>query len=92
MFAPMSEQTKALFGVLSVTNFKFSFVRSGIKPNEPCKYQQNLLLSENEVCLSMVDTVYLIGDRNSKTKLKPGQNVSNRVKALQVICKVSFIK
>lgn len=89
MFAPMSEQAQGLFGVLTVTNFKFSFLRGGAKPNEDNRYQQNILLGENEVCLSAIDTVYQIVDRGSKRKLHPGQNLSGRVKGLQIICKVS---
>lgn len=87
MFAPMTEQTQGLFGVLSVTNFKFSFIGAGTKVND-CRYQQNLLLGENEVCLSNIDVVYQIADRGSKKKLNPRQNVSGKVKGLQIVCKV----
>lgn len=88
MFTPMTEQNQALFGVLSVTNFKFSFIRVGSKSNEASRYQQNFLLGETEVCLSSVDALYQIGDRGNKRKLNPGQNVSGKVKGLQVVCKV----
>lgn len=87
MFSPMTEQTQGLFGVLSVTNFKFSFIGVDEK-NYENRYQQNLLLLENEVCLSNVDVVYQINDRGSKRKLNPGQNISGKVKGLQIVCKV----
>lgn len=83
----MTEQTQGLFGVLSVTNFKFSFI-SGAKTADTYRYQQNFLLGENEVCLSNIDIVYQIGDRNSKRKLNPGQSVSGKIKGLQIVCKV----
>lgn len=51
-------------------------------------YQENLLLGEYDICLSNVDTLYLLsGDK--KRRLLPGQRVPERVKVLFVLCKVS---
>lgn len=79
-----------LYGVLSVTNFKLSFIRADSKQSDVSNYQQNLLLGENEVCLSAIDVVYQIGDR--KRRLSPGQSVSGKVKGLQIACKVIHLK
>lgn len=87
MFNPMTDQKPGghLYGVLSVTNFKFSFIRADSIHSDISNYQQNLLLGENEICLSAIDAVYQIGDR--KRRLNPGQSVSSKVKGLQVVCK-----
>ncbi|GLV43995.1 uncharacterized protein CBL_12709 [Carabus blaptoides fortunei] len=87
MFNPMADQKPGghLYGVLSVTNFKLSFIRADSKQSDVSNYQQNLLLGENEVCLSAIDVVYQIGDR--KRRLSPGQSVSGKVKGLQIACK-----
>lgn len=90
MFNQMTDQKPGghLYGVLSVTNFKFSFIRADSKHSDISNYQQNLLLGENEICLSAIDAVYQIVDR--KRRLNPGQSVSSKVKGLQVVCKVNI--
>nr|XP_022909063.1 myotubularin-related protein 10 [Onthophagus taurus] len=84
IYQSISDTTKIKRGVLTVTNFKLSFIPD--KDEEQLYYQQNYLLGPYEVCLSCIDCVYQLGDK-SKKKLNLGQNVSGRVKELLIICK-----
>ncbi|KAK7574342.1 hypothetical protein V9T40_011533 [Parthenolecanium corni] len=86
LFTPTTSQKTGKSGVLTVTNFRLSFVTSEEKPAEELCYQENLLLGEYDICLSNVDTLYLLsGDK--KRRLLPGQRVPERVKVLFVLCK-----
>ncbi|XP_039291181.1 myotubularin-related protein 10-B [Nilaparvata lugens] len=85
MFAPVSQHKHGKSGTLTVTNFKLSFVTADDKQKEDMISQENLLLGENDVCLSNVDVLYLVGDK--KKRLIPGKNISERVKGLHVVCK-----
>lgn len=88
MYAQLSDKSKSIFGILTVTTFKMSFATSSEDENDvDACCQHNLLLGFNEICLSSIDTIYQLGDR-SKKKLTPGSNVSGKVKELVVVCKV----
>lgn len=50
-------------------------------------YQENLLLGQDDVCLSNIDVIYLlIGDK--KKRLMTGHNFNDKVKGLHILCKV----
>lgn len=86
LFTPVTSQKTGKSGVLTVTNFKLSFVTSQSKPAEDLCYQENLLLGEYDICLSNVDSLYL-SSNDKKRKLLPGHTVPDKVKALFVFCK-----
>ena len=44
---------------------------------------------EHDVCLSNVDALYHIGEK--RRRLLPGKNISEKVKGLIVVCKVSNV-
>lgn len=85
MFSPVSENKQGKSGILTVTNFKLSFVTTDDRPRDEMICQENLLLGEYDVCLSNVDMLYQVGDK--RRKLLPGKNVSGKVKGLLVVCK-----
>ncbi|XP_075226762.1 myotubularin-related protein 10-A isoform X2 [Lycorma delicatula] len=85
MFAPVSENKQGKSGILTVTNFKLSFVTTDERPRDEMICQENLLLGEYDICLSNVDILYQVGDK--KRRLLPGKNVSEKVKGLHVVCK-----
>lgn len=84
LYTPLNEENKIL-GVLTITTFKLSFASADESDPANC-YQQNFLLGVNDVCLSLIDCIYLNGDK--KKKLVPGQNISGKVKELLIVCKV----
>uniref|UniRef100_A0A1B6ECB3 Myotubularin phosphatase domain-containing protein n=1 Tax=Clastoptera arizonana TaxID=38151 RepID=A0A1B6ECB3_9HEMI len=84
-FSPVTENKQGKSGVLFVTNFKLSFVTTEEYTKEDTICQENLLLGENDVCLSNVDALYHMGEK--KRRLQPGRNISERVKGLVVVCK-----
>uniref|UniRef100_A0A8D8YZH2 Myotubularin-related protein 12 n=1 Tax=Cacopsylla melanoneura TaxID=428564 RepID=A0A8D8YZH2_9HEMI len=86
LYRPVSDHKSGQSGVLFVTNFKLSFVTSDGKDTDEMNCQKNFFLGPNDVCLSNVDILYQVGG-GGKKKLIPGQNVSDRVKGLFVICK-----
>ncbi|KAJ8672661.1 hypothetical protein QAD02_003920, partial [Eretmocerus hayati] len=83
MFEPLSESKQGISGVLSVTNFKLTFVTAD--DNHDDIHQQNHLYGFTDTCLSNIDTVYLMGDK--KRKLLPGSAVPSKVKGIFIICK-----
>ncbi|XP_073978652.1 myotubularin-related protein 10-B isoform X2 [Rhodnius prolixus] len=85
MFAQVRERKQGRSGVLCVTNFKLSFITADERTKEEISYQDTLQLGENDVCLSNVDALYLMGDK--KRKLLPGKNCTEKVKGLHVVCK-----
>ncbi|XP_050293737.1 myotubularin-related protein 10-B [Anthonomus grandis grandis] len=85
MYTPLTDPAKAIRGVLTVTTFKLSFASAEDSESANC-YQQNNLLGVNDVCLSMIDCIYQVGERTRK-KLVPGQNVSGKIKELLIVCK-----
>ncbi|XP_037935682.1 myotubularin-related protein 10-B [Teleopsis dalmanni] len=90
---------EAIFGLLSVTNFKLSFVplprQSLTLPQE--SYQEHLYLQRNDVTLNNIDYVYQIGEGgrtialtggSKRKKLDNQQKVmSGRIAALHIVCK-----
>ncbi|XP_011501148.1 PREDICTED: myotubularin-related protein 10-B [Ceratosolen solmsi marchali] len=84
MFEPVSESKQGISGVLSITNFKLTFVTAD--DNGDDIYQQNNLYGYTDTCLSNIDTIYLLmGDK--KRKLVPGAVVPSKVKGIFIICK-----
>ncbi|XP_030752601.1 myotubularin-related protein 10-A [Sitophilus oryzae] len=84
MYTPLTEGIKKTRGVLTVTTFKLSFASAEETDPANC-YQQNFLLGVNDVCLSLIDSIYQNGDK--KKKLVPGHNISGKVKELLIVCK-----
>lgn len=79
-----------LTGLLTITTFKLSFTPSNGVDDNVIEYCQNSsLLGPYEVCLSAIDTIYHVTGSNSsaRKKLSPCQNVSGKVKELQIVCK-----
>ncbi|XP_023019760.2 myotubularin-related protein 10-A isoform X1 [Leptinotarsa decemlineata] len=85
LYPPLSDRRKYIPGILTITTFKLSFASAEDVEPSNC-FQQNLLLGINDVCLSSIDVIYQIGDRNKK-KLTPGQNVTGKVKDILIVCK-----
>lgn len=86
MYIPLSDKKRFITGILTVTTFKLSFA-SAIDPDSSNHFQQNLLLGVNDICLSSIDHIYQLTDRNKK-KLAPGQNVNGKIKDILIVCKV----
>ncbi|KAJ1532085.1 hypothetical protein ONE63_000714 [Megalurothrips usitatus] len=85
MYAPLSEK-QGKSGILIVTNFKLSFVTTEERHREEHGLQENLLLGENDVCLSIVDEIHqMTGDK--RRRLLPGSSVPPKVKGLYIVCK-----
>ncbi|GJQ74667.1 hypothetical protein Trydic_g21519 [Trypoxylus dichotomus] len=85
LFTSLSEPRSYRKGVLTVTNFKLSFIPCD-EDEEYSGVQQSFFLKPYETCLSSVDTVYHISEKTRK-KLSLGQSVSHKIKELQVVCK-----
>ncbi|XP_011068185.1 PREDICTED: myotubularin-related protein 12 isoform X3 [Acromyrmex echinatior] len=86
MFLPVSDLKQGISGVLSVTNFKLTFVTSGDSNGENVTRQQNHLYGYTDTCLTNIDEIYImIGDK--KRKLVPGNTVPSKVKGIFIICK-----
>lgn len=86
LFTPVSDCKTGQSGVLFVTNFKLSFVTSERNNPDEINCQKNLFLGHNDVCLSNIDILYVVGG-DRKKKLVPGHNISDKVKGLFVVCK-----
>lgn len=85
MYAPLSEK-QGKSGILTVTNFKLSFVTTEERHREERGLQENLLLGDYDVCLSNVDEVHqMTGEK--RRKILPGNNISGKVKGLYIVCK-----
>ncbi|KRT82663.1 hypothetical protein AMK59_3380, partial [Oryctes borbonicus] len=85
LYTSLGEPRSYRKGVLTVTNFKLSFIPCD-EDEEYCGVQQSFFLKPYEICLSSIDTVYHISEKTRK-RLNLGQNVSHKIKELQVICK-----
>ncbi|XP_011696648.1 PREDICTED: myotubularin-related protein 12 isoform X3 [Wasmannia auropunctata] len=90
MFSPVSDLKQGISGVLSVTNFKLTFVTSGDSNGENLLQnvtrQQNHLYGYTDTCLTNIDEIYvMVGDK--KRKLVPGNTVPSKVKGIFIICK-----
>ncbi|XP_018352124.1 PREDICTED: myotubularin-related protein 10-B isoform X2 [Trachymyrmex septentrionalis] len=86
MFLPVSDLKQGISGILSVTNFKLTFVTSGDSNGENVTRQQNHLYGYTDTCLTNIDEIYImIGDK--KRKLVPGNTVPSKVKGIFIICK-----
>ncbi|KAK9696489.1 Myotubularin-like phosphatase domain [Popillia japonica] len=85
LYTSLSEPRTYRKGVLTVTNFKLSFIPND-EDEEYLGIQQHYMLKPYEVCLSSVDAVYHISEKTRK-KLNLGQSISHKVKELQIVCK-----
>ncbi|XP_012272966.1 myotubularin-related protein 10-B [Orussus abietinus] len=86
MFSPVGDLKQGTCGILSVTNFKLTFVTTGDSSGEDVMHQQNHLYGYNDTCLSNIDEIYIIvGDK--KKKLVPGNAVPSKVKGIFIVCK-----
>ncbi|XP_066592594.1 myotubularin-related protein 12 [Prorops nasuta] len=86
MFSPVSDLKQGISGILSVTNFKLTFITTDDNNTEDFTRQQNHLYGYTDTCLSNIDEVYLIlGDK--KKKLVPGNTVPSKIKGIFIICK-----
>ncbi|XP_043488779.1 myotubularin-related protein 10-B [Polistes fuscatus] len=86
MFSPVGDLKQGTSGVLSITNFKLSFITSDDPNGEDNYHQQNHLYGYTDTCLTNIDEIYLIaGDK--KKKLLPGSIVPSKVKAIFITCK-----
>ncbi|XP_024880886.1 myotubularin-related protein 12 isoform X4 [Temnothorax curvispinosus] len=86
MFSPVSDLKQGISGVLSVTNFKLTFVTSGDSNGENVTRQQNHLYGYTDTCLTNIDEICVtVGDK--KRKLLPGSTVPSKVKGIFIICK-----
>lgn len=91
LYSALTDKAKSVRGILTVTTFKLSFATANADEGNGEASQHNILLGQNEVCLSSIDTIYQVGDR-SKKKLIPGSSVSTKVKELYIVCKVIICK
>ncbi|KAF7417891.1 hypothetical protein HZH68_000544 [Vespula germanica] len=86
MFLPVGDLKQGTSGILSVTNFKLSFITTDDSNGEDNNHQQNHLYGYTDTCLTNIDEIYLIvGDK--KKKLLPGNLVPSKVKAIFITCK-----
>ncbi|XP_055919388.1 myotubularin-related protein 10-B [Eupeodes corollae] len=77
---------EAILGLLTVTNFKLSFM--AYNPDEQQgAYQENLFLGKNDVTLNNIDYIYQVVDKKKRLLLVPEQKISSRIDALHIICK-----
>ncbi|XP_046474345.1 myotubularin-related protein 10-B isoform X1 [Neodiprion pinetum] len=86
MFAPVGDLTQGISGILSVTNFKLSFVTTDDTNSEDVTYQQNNLCGYTDTCLSNIHDIYIIiGDK--KRRLYTGSTIPSKVEGIFIVCK-----
>lgn len=86
MFSPVSDLKQGTSGVLSVTNFKLSFITTDDANGEDIVRQQNHLYGYMDTCLTNIEDIYItIGDK--KRRLVPGNTIPSKVKEIFIICK-----
>uniref|UniRef100_A0A1I8PYN7 Myotubularin phosphatase domain-containing protein n=1 Tax=Stomoxys calcitrans TaxID=35570 RepID=A0A1I8PYN7_STOCA len=94
---------EAVFGLLSVTNFKLAFVplqRESSLSTISSLAQEHLLLSRNDITLNNIDQIYQIAETGKAVSALPGnvgrrkkkldgqqKPMSGRIAALHIICK-----
>lgn len=94
---------EAVFGLLSVTNFKLAFVplEKGLGLGGGASLsQENLLLSRNDITLNNIDHIYQVAETGRAVSALPGNAgrrkkkldgqtklMSGRIAALHIICK-----
>lgn len=86
LYTSLSEPRNQKKGVLTVTNFKLSFIPTNDDDEYP-EVQQSFFLKPYEICLSSIDTVYHVNEKSRK-KLNLGHSISHKIKELQILCKV----
>ncbi|XP_017791187.1 PREDICTED: myotubularin-related protein 10-B [Habropoda laboriosa] len=86
MFSPVSDLKQGTSGILSVTNFKLTFITTEDTNGEDVARQQNHLYGYMDTCLTNIQDIYVtVGDK--KRKLVPGNTVPSKVKGIFIICK-----
>ncbi|XP_033198188.1 myotubularin-related protein 10-B [Bombus vosnesenskii] len=86
MFSPVSDLNQGTSGILSVTNFKLTFVTTDETNGDDVARQQNHLYGYMDTCLTNIEDIYVtVGDK--KRKLIPGNIVPSKVKGIFIICK-----
>lgn len=94
---------EAVFGLLSVTNFKLAFVplqRESALSAVASLAQEHLLLSRNDVTLNNIDHIYQVAEAGKTVSALPGnvgrrkkkldaqqRPMSGRIAALHILCK-----
>uniref|UniRef100_A0A1I8MD66 Myotubularin phosphatase domain-containing protein n=1 Tax=Musca domestica TaxID=7370 RepID=A0A1I8MD66_MUSDO len=94
---------EAVFGLLSVTNFKLAFVplqRESTLSSVASLAQEHLLLSRNDITLNNIDHVYQVAETGKAVSALPGnvgrrkkkldaqqKPISGRIAALHILCK-----
>ncbi|XP_054016584.1 myotubularin-related protein 10-B isoform X1 [Hylaeus anthracinus] len=86
MFSPVSNLKQGTSGILSVTNFKLTFITTEDTSGEDVARQQNHLYGYMDTCLTNIEDIYItVGDK--KRRLVPGNTVPSKVKGIFIICK-----
>ncbi|CAK9826975.1 Myotubularin-related protein 10-B [Anthophora retusa] len=86
MFSPVSDLKQGTSGILSVTNFKLTFITTEDISGDDVVCQQNHLYGYMDTCLTNIQDIYItVGDK--KRKLVPGNTVPSKVKGIFIICK-----
>ena len=86
MFSPVSDLKQGTSGILSVTNFKLTFITSEDTNGEDTSRQQNHLYGYMDTCLTNIEDIYItVGDK--KRKLVPGNTVPSKIKGIFIVCK-----
>ncbi|XP_012259111.1 myotubularin-related protein 10-B [Athalia rosae] len=86
MFAPVGDLSQGISGILSLTNFKLSFVTTDDASNEEVTHQQNHLYGYTDMCLSNIHDIYIIvGDK--KRRLSSGSTIPSKVEGIFIVCK-----
>ncbi|KAF3427363.1 hypothetical protein E2986_04716 [Frieseomelitta varia] len=91
MFSPVSDLNQGTSGILSVTNFKLTFVTTDETNGDDVTRQQNHLYGYMDTCLTNIEDIYVtVGDK--KRKLLPGNIVPSKVKGIFIICKMWILE
>lgn len=86
MFSPVGDLKQGTSGILSVTNFKLTFITTEETSGEDITRQQNHLFGYMDTCLTNINDIYItVGDK--KRRLVPGDSVPSKVKGIFIICK-----
>ncbi|XP_043260990.1 myotubularin-related protein 10-B isoform X2 [Colletes gigas] len=86
MFSPVSALKQGTSGILSVTNFKLTFITTDDTSGEDVARQQNHLYGYMDTCLTNIEDIY-ITEGDKKRRLVPGNTVPSKVKGIFIICK-----
>lgn len=86
VFSPVGDLKQGTSGILTVTNFKLTFITTEDMSGEDIIQQQNHLYGYMDTCLTNINDIYItVGDK--KRKLLPGHTVPSKVKGVFIVCK-----